>query len=240
MMFACQVAVRQRALATMVRTVACAEGIKKPPTRDWAATHFCAQRRRPFSDSAAATAAKEETASTSDSTANASSSSTSPPPIQWTTHLLTAEQVAKVDKIFHKMLWLDMVEIHLLTELVNERLGVHMTPKQRAMLHREMEAYEMKQYGKGSSSSGADGAGQDAVAEQPAVAKLVELKLTGFDEKAKIKVIKEVRAIAGLGLKDAKELVEAAPKVIKKDLKREDAEELQKKLQEAGAQVEIV
>lgn len=68
----------------------------------------------------------------------------------------------------------------------------------------------------------------------------VDLKLAGFDAKAKIKVIKEVRAIAGLGLKEAKELVESAPKVIQKDIKPEDAEELKKKLEEVGATIEIV
>ena len=75
----------------------------------------------------------------------------------------------------------------------------------------------------------------------PIVEKTVfELKLLGFDAKSKIKVIKEVRAITGLGLKDAKELVEGAPTVIKKDLKQGEAEELQKKLQEVGATMEIV
>jgi large subunit ribosomal protein L7/L12 len=67
-----------------------------------------------------------------------------------------------------------------------------------------------------------------------------DVKLLGFDAKNKIKVIKEVRAISGLGLKEAKELVESAPTVIKKDVKKEDADELQKKLQEIGATVEVV
>ena len=69
---------------------------------------------------------------------------------------------------------------------------------------------------------------------------MFDLKLVGFDAKAKIKVIKEVRAIAGLGLKEAKELVEGAPKVVKKDIKKEEAEELQKKLEEVGATIEVV
>ncbi len=67
-----------------------------------------------------------------------------------------------------------------------------------------------------------------------------DLKLIGFDAKAKIKVIKEVRAIAGLGLKEAKELVEAAPKVFHKGLKQDKAEELKAQLEAVGAQVEIV
>lgn len=69
---------------------------------------------------------------------------------------------------------------------------------------------------------------------------IFDLKLVGFDSKAKIKVIKEIRAIAGLGLKEAKELVEAAPKVFQKDLKQDRAEELKAQLEAVGAQVEIV
>jgi len=55
----------------------------------------------------------------------------------------------------------------------------------------------------------------------------------------KINVIKEVRAITGLGLKEAKDLVEGAPKDIKADVSKAEAEELKKKLEEAGATVEL-
>ena len=55
----------------------------------------------------------------------------------------------------------------------------------------------------------------------------------------KISVIKEVRAITGLGLKEAKEMVEAAPKTIKSDVAKDEAEEIQKKLETAGAKVEL-
>jgi large subunit ribosomal protein L7/L12 len=55
----------------------------------------------------------------------------------------------------------------------------------------------------------------------------------------KINVIKEVRTITGLGLKEAKELVESAPKPVKEGVKKEEAEELKKKLEEAGATVEL-
>jgi len=55
----------------------------------------------------------------------------------------------------------------------------------------------------------------------------------------KINVIKEVRAITGLGLKEAKDLVEGAPKEIKGDVPKAEAEELKKKLEEAGATVEL-
>ncbi len=56
---------------------------------------------------------------------------------------------------------------------------------------------------------------------------------------SKINVIKEVRAITNLGLKEAKDLVEAAPKAIKEDATKEEAEEMKKKLEAAGAKVEL-
>ncbi len=62
--------------------------------------------------------------------------------------------------------------------------------------------------------------------------------LKSFGEK-KINVIKEVRAITGLGLKDAKDLVEAAPKPVKEDVAKEEAEGLKAKLEGAGAEVEL-
>jgi len=62
--------------------------------------------------------------------------------------------------------------------------------------------------------------------------------LTSAGDK-KINVIKEVRAITGLGLKEAKELVEGAPKDVKADIGKDEAEELKKKLEEAGASVEL-
>jgi large subunit ribosomal protein L7/L12 len=62
--------------------------------------------------------------------------------------------------------------------------------------------------------------------------------LSAFGEK-KIQVIKEVRAITGLGLKEAKELVESAPKAIKEGITKEEAAEIVKKFEEQGAVVEI-
>lgn len=55
----------------------------------------------------------------------------------------------------------------------------------------------------------------------------------------KINVIKEVRAITGLGLKEAKDLVEGAPKAIKEGVSKDDADKLKKQLEEAGATVEV-
>ena len=64
----------------------------------------------------------------------------------------------------------------------------------------------------------------------------VVLKAAGAN---KIGVIKEVRAITGLGLKEAKDLVEAAPKNVKENVAKAEAEELKKKLEAAGAKVEL-
>jgi large subunit ribosomal protein L7/L12 len=67
-----------------------------------------------------------------------------------------------------------------------------------------------------------------------------DLKLISFDAAAKIKIIKEVRAITELGLKEAKDLVEGVPKLIKKGIKLEEAEALRAKLTEVGAELEII
>ena len=63
--------------------------------------------------------------------------------------------------------------------------------------------------------------------------------LAGFDAAAKIKVIKAVREITGLGLAEAKGMVEGAPKTLKEAVSKDEAEELKKKLEEAGAKVEL-
>ena len=66
-----------------------------------------------------------------------------------------------------------------------------------------------------------------------------DVVLVGFDAAAKIKVIKAVREITGLGLAEAKAAVEGAPKTLKEALSKEDAEDLKKKLEEVGGKVEL-
>ena len=80
-----------------------------------------------------------------------------------------------------------------------------------------------------------------AAAAAPAAEEKTEFDviLAGFDAAAKIKVIKVVREITGLGLAEAKAAVEATPKALKEAVSKEEAEELKKKLEEAGAKVEI-
>ena len=66
-----------------------------------------------------------------------------------------------------------------------------------------------------------------------------DVVLAGFDAAAKIKVIKVVREITGLGLKEAKEVVDNAPKAVKEGVSKDDADAISKKLTEAGAEVEV-
>ncbi|HPO00355.1 MAG TPA: 50S ribosomal protein L7/L12 [Opitutaceae bacterium] len=82
----------------------------------------------------------------------------------------------------------------------------------------------------------AAGAGAPAAAAVEQTEFTVVLKDAGAN---KIGVIKEVRAITGLGLKEAKDLVEGAPKPIKENVAKAEAEELKKKLEAAGAKVEL-
>ena len=80
----------------------------------------------------------------------------------------------------------------------------------------------------------ASDAGGDAAAEKSEF----DVILSAVGDK-KINVIKEVRTITGLGLKEAKDLVEAAPKPVKEGASKDEAEEIKKKLEEAGASVEV-
>ena len=92
---------------------------------------------------------------------------------------------------------------------------------------------------------GVSAAAMAAPAAGAAAAEAVEEKtefdvvLAGFDAATKIKVIKAVREITGQGLAEAKATVEGAPKTLKEAVSKDEAEELKKKLEEAGAKVEL-
>jgi large subunit ribosomal protein L7/L12 len=83
----------------------------------------------------------------------------------------------------------------------------------------------------------AGGGGGEAAAEEEA-SSTVDVILTGAGDK-KIQVIKVVRAATGLGLKEAKALVDEAPKPVKEGIEREEADKLKQELEEAGAAVEL-
>jgi len=92
---------------------------------------------------------------------------------------------------------------------------------------------------------GVSAAAPVAAAAAPAAAAAVVEEQTEFDVilaaagDKKINVIKEVRAITGLGLKEAKDLVEAAPKAVKEAVSKDEAAKLKKQLEDAGAKVEL-
>ena len=116
-------------------------------------------------------------------------------------------------------------------------------------LTEEMTALELSSYAKAmrdkfgitaspvavAAGPAAGGGAATAAAEEPSVFDVI-LANAGTN---KIQVIKEIRAITSLGLKEAKDLVESAPKPVKTGLKKEEAEEIKKKLEAAGAQVQL-
>ena len=102
----------------------------------------------------------------------------------------------RVEEVFNKMTNLEREELSTIADIVNEKLGLKVT---------EWDLMGFGGGGVAALAGGADGdgdAGAEAVEEKTAF----DLKLVSFDAKAKIKVIKEVRSIAGLGLKEAKEV----------------------------------
>jgi len=84
----------------------------------------------------------------------------------------------------------------------------------------------------GAPAAGGDGDGEDEQSE-------FDVILASFEDGKKIPVIKAVRGITGLGLKEAKELVEAGGKAVKEAVSKEEAAEIKTKLEEAGAKVEV-
>lgn len=125
--------------------------------------------------------------------------------------------MADLEKIAEELSSLTVLEAAELSKLLEEKWGVSAAAPVAV-------------------AAGAPAAGGDA----PAAEEKTEFTvvLTGAGDK-KINVIKEVRTITGLGLKEAKELVEGAPKDVKADVPKDEAEEIKKKLEEAGASVEL-
>ncbi len=94
-----------------------------------------------------------------------------------------------------------------------------------------------EEFGVSAAAMAAPAAGPAAAAEEEKTE--FDVVLTGFDAASKIKVIKVVREITGLGLAEAKAAVEGAPKTLKEAISKDEAEELKKKIEEAGGKVEL-
>jgi len=115
-----------------------------------------------------------------------------------------------------------MLEVSQLTELLKDRLGITALPP---------PMMGMPMAGMPAGDAPAAGASASESAQEKTE---FAVKLTGFDAASKIKVIKEVRAVTDLGLKEAKEMVEKGEFVLKEGLGREEAEGLVKKLEAVG------
>lgn len=100
------------------------------------------------------------------------------------------------------------------------------------------EVHGIKPAGGGVAMMAAPSTGGEAAAKPEAKTEFT-VSLDGFDAAKKINVIKVVREITGLGLKEAKDLVEGAPKPVKENVSKEDAEKIKKQLEEGGAKVSL-
>jgi len=152
----------------------------------------------------------------------------------WESKVMTVKHVAHVQvvKLVQEIVKLNMIETREMIKMLKKELNFPDMPMGMPM--------GMQMMGGG----GAPAAAPAAVAVEaaaPVVAKTeFELKLESFNAPDKLKVIKEVRAITGLGLKESKELVEKSPSIIKAGLTKEDAEKFKKVLEDNGGKVEIV
>jgi large subunit ribosomal protein L7/L12 len=124
--------------------------------------------------------------------------------------------MSKIEKLVEDLSGLTVLEAADLAKLLEEKWGVS-----------------------AAAPVAAAAAGPAAAAAAPAAEKTeFTVVLTDAGDK-KINVIKEVRAITGLGLKEAKDLVEAAPKEVKADVNKDEAAKIKKQLEDAGAKVEL-
>jgi large subunit ribosomal protein L7/L12 len=126
---------------------------------------------------------------------------------------------ATTDKILEDLKTLSLLEASELVKQIEEAFGVSAAASAGVVM----------------AAPAAGAAAAEAVEEQTEF----DVILDSFDAAAKIKVLKAVREATGLGLGEAKALVEAAPKAVKEGIKKEDAEALKKTIEEAGGKVTI-
>jgi len=137
----------------------------------------------------------------------------------------------EVARIVDDIVRLNLLQVSELVDELNSRLNLPETPA-GGMMMPMMGAMPAA----GAAGAPAADGGEAAAAEEPEELKpIVDIQLESFDASAKIKVIKEVKNLAQLGLKEAKAAVEGAPDVIMKGVKREEAEEIIKTLEGLGA-----
>ena len=127
--------------------------------------------------------------------------------------------MANLDELVDQLSSLTVLEAAQLSKMLEEKWGVSAAAPVAA-------------------AAVAAGAGAPAAAEPEEEKTEFDVILVAIGEK-KINVIKEVRTATGLGLKEAKDLVESAPKLVKEGVKKEEAEQIKKKLEDAGATAEV-
>lgn len=136
----------------------------------------------------------------------------------------------RVTALLDDLVSLNMLEVKELTDGLKDRLGID----DSNAMPMGFNPAAFAAMGMGGPNGGAG-----AAAEEPKAAEQThfDLKLEKFDAGKKIAVIKEVRAITGLGLKEAKTLVESVPKVFKSEVAKDEAEKIRDKLKELGGEV---
>ena len=127
----------------------------------------------------------------------------------------------KTDEILESLKSLSLLEASELVKQIEDAFGVSAAASAGVMI--------------ASPGAGGDGGAGGETEEKTEF----DVILEGFDASAKIKVLKEVRNATGLGLGDAKSLVESAPKVVKEGISKDDAEALKKSIEEVGGKVTI-
>ena len=126
---------------------------------------------------------------------------------------------SKTDEILESLKTLSLLEASELVKQIEEAFGVSAAASAGVVM----------------AAPGAVGGGEAAAEEKTEF----DVVLESFDASAKIKVLKEVRNATGLGLGDAKAMVEAAPKTIKEGIAKEEAEALKKAIEEVGGKVTL-
>ena len=129
---------------------------------------------------------------------------------------------AKTDEILESLKSLSLLEASELVKQIEEAFGVSAAASAGVVMAAP-------------GAAGAGGGGGEAAEEKTEF----DVILESFDAAAKIKVLKVVRNATGLGLGDAKALVEAAPKPVKEGISKDDAETLKKEIEEAGGKVTV-
>lgn len=147
-----------------------------------------------------------------------------------TAEVKTAASVSpRVATLLDELVSLNMLEVRELTTGLKDRLGIDDMATMPMGFNPAAFA--------GMPMAGGEAAGAEKEKEPEKTH--FDLKLDKFDAGKKIAVIKEIRAITGLGLKEAKTMVEEAPKVFKNQVSKEEAEQIRDKLKEIGAEVSL-